>query len=119
MNALDPNVIFTGLVTVLVTWMGLSNRRAIRKVHHEVRTNDGKRAGDYIEATAKELAATRIEATMGRIMAESAALEARAAVGKAETAVQNAQDHDRRDMRAFVYLGVPRGVIEGDTSASS
>jgi hypothetical protein len=119
MNALDPNVIITGLVTILVTWMGLANRRAIRQVHHEVRTNDGKRAGDYIEATAKELAATRMEAKLGRIMAESAAIEARTAVTRAEDAVELAQAHDARDMRAFAYLGVPDAVIGGDTSPSS
>jgi len=105
MTALDPNVIFGGLVTIAVTWMGLSNRRAVKKVHAEVKTNDGKRAGDYIEATAKELAATRIEATLGRVMAEAAVSEARAAVKKAEA-------HDRRDLRAFTYLGVPSELLD-------
>jgi hypothetical protein len=114
MDALDPNVVITGLVTIIVTWMGLSNRRAIRKVHNEVKTNDGKRAGDYIEATARELATTRLEATLGRVMAEQAASEARAAVRGAEEAVTLAEAHDQRDMRAFAYLGVPDAVIDGD-----
>lgn len=114
MTPLDPNIIFGGIITLLVTWMGLANRHSIRRVHQEVRTNDGKRAGDYIEATAKELATTRMEATLGRVMAEQAAAEARAAVTEANAVAQLATEHDQRDMRAFAYLGVPDAVIDGD-----
>ena len=67
-------VAILALVSAIITTLGAiaiakintsvkAGRAETQAVHDEIRTNDGKRAGDYIEATAKELVAVRLAAS--------------------------------------------------------
>lgn len=58
-----------GIITLLVALIGLAGvlstrgtKKAVREVHDEVRTNNGKRAGEYIED-----GSVRIEALEGYV----------------------------------------------------
>ena len=63
-----------GLVGVVVTTIGTiaiakinasvkAGRAETQAVHEEIKTNDGRRAGDYIEATAKRMVGLEIQAS--------------------------------------------------------
>lgn len=104
MFATVTEVTLTGLFAVIVAGISVFGnwltRRRVEALHQEVRTNDGKRAGDYIEETAKEVARASVAAMLAKTVAEAAALEM--------------HKHDARDRAAFSYLGVPEDVYARD-----
>lgn len=68
--------IITGVFALIVTWMQVTNRRATERVHAELKTNDGRRAGDYIEQASRSVAMLHVEHAMTRAMVEALATKA-------------------------------------------
>lgn len=55
----DAAATATALVVaaLIAAWAAIRTRAGIRSIHAEIKTNDGTRAGDYIEATARRVVA--------------------------------------------------------------